>query len=82
MAWTVTPTIPARNYRNYYQNHILERSERLTLGIGFNFSKYAVMTLGASLDLDGDLLHGVGWERENASRSYFDGGFGRLQILW
>lgn len=76
------PTIPARNYRNYYQNHIIERSERLTLGIGFNFSKYAVMTLGASLDLDGDLLHGVGWERENASRSYFDGGFGRLQIVW
>jgi len=76
------PTIPARNYRNYYQNHILERTERLTLGIGFNFSKYAVMTVGASLDLDGDLLHGVGWERENASRSYFDGGFGQLQILW
>jgi hypothetical protein len=76
------PTIPARNYRNYYQNHILERTERLTLGIGFNFSKNADLTVGASLDLDGDLIHGVGWERTDATRSYFDGGFCRVQILW
>ena len=76
------PTIPARYYRNYYPNHILERNERLTLGIGLSFSKQANLTLGASLDLDGDLLHGMGWERVDASRSYFDGGFGRLQIVW
>ncbi|CAN5194036.1 hypothetical protein BH23BAC3_BH23BAC3_14180 [soil metagenome] len=76
------PTIPARNYRNYYPNHILDRNERLTLGIGFAFNEQASLTLGASIDLDGDLIHGMGWEREDATRSYFDGGFGRLQILW
>lgn len=76
------PTVPARHYRNYYPNHILERNERLTLGIGFTFSEHAALTLGASLDLDGDLLHGMGYKRVDASRSYFDGGFGRLQVLW
>lgn len=76
------PEIPARNYRNFYPNHILGRNERLTFGIGFRFNEHSKLTLGASLDLDGDMNHGFGWERDNASYSHFDGGFGRLQIVW
>lgn len=76
------PEIPALNYRNFYHNHILARNERLTFGIGFRFSERSTLTLGASVDLDGDMNHGYGWERDNASYSHFDGGFGRLQIVW
>jgi hypothetical protein len=79
---TASTVVRAINYRNYYPNHVIGRNERLTLGIGFRFSEQASLTLGASLDLDGDLTHGFGGERDDASRAYFDGGFGRLQILW
>ncbi|TVR34345.1 MAG: hypothetical protein EA390_03060 [Balneolaceae bacterium] len=75
-------TVRGVSYRNYYHNQIVERNERLTLGFGFQFSEHAKLTLGASLDLDGDLINGFEIERENADRAIFDGGFGRLQITW
>lgn len=76
------PEVPARNYRNFYSNHIAARNEKLTLGFGFTFNSRSKLTLGASLDLDGDLKHGYGQERDNASYAVFDGGFGRFQIRW
>ena len=79
---TASTTVRAINYRNYYPNQVVSRNERITLGVGFRFSEQAILTLGASLDIDGDLIHGFGGERNDASRSYFDGGFGRLQIAW
>ena len=72
----------AREYRNYYPNHILERNERLTFSTEIKFSDRALLLLGASIDLDGDKLHGFGWEREDAEYALFDGGFGRFTIRW
>ena len=75
-------TVRAISYRNYYPNHIVARNERLTLGVGFAFSEHANLTLGVSLDLDHDLYNGWGNRRPDASPAYFDGGFGRLQVMW
>lgn len=78
----LSETVRAVGYRTYYPNHIVPRNERLTLGFGFRFSERSNLTLGASLDLDNDLNHGFGYARENPKPAVFDGGFGRLQILW
>ncbi len=72
----------ARRYRSYYGNQLVSRNERLTLGLGYRFSSTAHLTIGASLDLDGDLKNGFDLRRENTDRAIFDGGFGRLQITW
>jgi len=79
---TASTRVPAINYRNYYPNQIVQRNERLTLGIKIQFSETAQLTLGASVDLDGDKTHGFGGQREDTKRANFDGGFGRLQLLW
>jgi hypothetical protein len=75
-------TVRAISYRNYYPNHIVSRNERLTLGIGFRFTDNAKLTVGASLDLDGDRYTGWGTPREDPRPAVFDGGFGRLQMVW
>lgn len=79
---TGSTTVTAVNYRSYYPNHIVGRNERLTLGYSYTFSKTAMLTIGVSLDLDGDLYHGWDLRRENHSRAYFDGGFGRFMVRW
>ena len=79
---TGSETVTAVNYRMYYPNHIVSRNKRLTLGLGFRFSKTARLDIGVSLDLDGDLYQGWDDRRENHSRAYFDGGFARFMILF
>jgi len=73
---------PSIGYRNYYPNHIVARNERLTLGINIHFTKNAMLTVGSSLDLDGDRYSGFDTRRENAKPAVFDGGFGRFYIVW
>jgi len=75
-------TVRAISYRNYYPNHIVARNERLTLGIGFRFTDNTRLTVGASLDLDGDKYTGWGTPREDPRPAVFDGGFGRFQMVW
>lgn len=79
-----TPSMedPSIGYRNYYPNHIAARNERLTLGIHYHFNKHSSLTIGSSLDLDGDRYTGFDTRRENAKPAVFDGGFARFHLLW
>jgi len=79
-----TPSMedPSIGYRNYYPNHIVARNERLTLSINIHFTENAMLTVGSSLDLDGDRYSGFDTRRENAKPAVFDGGFGRFHIVW
>jgi hypothetical protein len=75
-------TVAAISYRSYYPNHIVARNERLTFGVDLRFSERTRLTLGASIDLDEDLYNGFGLPRDDPRPAFFDGGFGRLLILW
>lgn len=72
----------ALNYRTYYNNLIVSRNERLTLGLGYKFTPNFWITLGASYDIDGDLKDGFDQDRQGASPARFDGGFGRMHFVW
>jgi hypothetical protein len=48
---------------------------------GYRFSQ-GKFIMGMGLDLDGDNDHPESHPREPPSRSYFDGGFGRLILTW
>ncbi|MEX0661112.1 MAG: hypothetical protein WEA58_01170 [Balneolaceae bacterium] len=71
----------ALNYRTYYTDQIVSRNERLTLSVGYRFTKNFWLTLGASYDVDGDLKDGFDQPRD-ATRAGFDGGFGRMHFTW
>jgi len=75
-------TVAALNYRNYYPNQILERNERLTFIIDLKSTRKINLSIGASIDLDGDLFHGYGDKRKDVSYALFDGGFTRLFVYW
>ncbi|REL37953.1 hypothetical protein DYD21_04880 [Rhodohalobacter sp. SW132] len=75
-------TVRAISYRFYYHNQIVSRNERLTLGISFRFTDHSKLTIGTSLDLDGDRYTGWGTRRENQDPAILDGGFARFQMVW
>lgn len=69
-------------FRAFYMGTVGLRNERLSLQAGYRFNKNTYFVVGASLDLDGDIM-GSYWDRqERENRSWFDGGFGRFVIQW
>lgn len=77
-----TEEFDALNYRTYYFNHIMRRNERLTLSLGYRFSERFHFLMGASLDLDGDVINGFDQRRDEGVVSRFDGGFARVYLTW
>lgn len=74
--------VRARDYRSYYHNQIVSRTERITLSLGYQFSQDFWFEFGASYDLDGDLVSGNDRILGNRVISRFDGGFGRIFLSW
>lgn len=69
-------------FRAFYMGTVGLRNERLSLQTGYRFNKNTYFVVGASLDLDGDIM-GSYWDRqERENRSWFDGGYGRFVIHW
>lgn len=76
---------PDFNYWYYYRkNTIVPGDQRLTLGVGFQFTDNAHLTLGVSFDIDGDVKGFADRRRlsENPPRKNYDGGFARFQFIW
>ena len=72
----------AYNYRVYYDNQIESRNEKLTFSLGYRFSETFYFLMGASVDIDGDLVNGFDQQRGDGVVSRFDGGFARLYLSW
>ncbi|MEX2347517.1 MAG: hypothetical protein WD604_17970 [Balneolaceae bacterium] len=72
----------AYNYRIYYDNHIETRNERFTFSLGYRFSENFYFLLGASIDIDGDVINGFDQQRGEGVVSRFDGGFTRMVLSW
>ncbi len=68
------------DYRRYYRDQIRSRNERITLIIGYQFTRHAFLMAGVSIDIDGDYERGQGNRIEDPRR--FDGGFARLVLDW
>lgn len=61
---------------------VRDRNERLTFRIDHDFNPQFRLTLGFSLDLDGDNQSGYGAPKIVPSNTVTDGGFGRMTISW
>ncbi|MEX1010469.1 MAG: hypothetical protein WDZ29_00255 [Balneolaceae bacterium] len=69
-------------YQRNYPFLIWMTQERLTLLLGYRFSGKAELTLGASLDVDGDQRGAYRDGKRKFSPSLFDGGFAKLVVYW
>jgi hypothetical protein len=74
--------IHAFDYRSHYIRHLSNRQERLSLFIGYRFTRDIYFEAGASYDVDGDVYRGAFDQAYNETPSRFDGGFGRLVLYW
>lgn len=72
--------ISGYDYRRYYLDQIRTYNKRITLILGYQFSKHSFLMAGVSYDVDGDYEGGLGNMRVQPRR--FDGGFGRFTITW
>lgn len=70
-------------FRRNYPDQVTGDNQRLTFLVGYSYHPDVRVTLGASVDLDGDLYSGWGIPSQNREEpSRFDGGFIRVAVVW
>ncbi len=69
-------------YHLQYPHSLDERNERLTLYIGYRFTRQIFILFGASADLDREVIVEEADSQRIIRPGIFDGGFGRLVLYW